>query len=307
MTSATLSAPILLIGFLGAAATAGAQTYEASVPDTTIAVEPGGSVDIPVTIVNHDGAESPELHLVMPSPIGDYTFEQRSEPECGPIVPSTTYEGWTESTIAPIAAGGARTCTIRATRNAGEINNGFIDWVVEEGGQSWIYVKLGTFVDIGIAATKIGAYRSADGTTHASYRIDARNASAVDAENVTIQVGSACAPSGIVVDVDPGMCSLGQLDCGFGGAAAPTAIVSALAGGATASCIVRLSAQPGADLAGAAALVPSIENAVTGGFMDDDNPDNDVAPLDLQPQQRGHSAHAAPRPRQDASADVRFR
>src|SRR3954464_15604723 len=126
---------------LAAATAATAQTYEASIPDTTIEVEPGESVDIPVMIVNHDGSASPELHLVLTDPIGDYTFEQLSLPDCGPIVPSTTYSGWTESTIAPIPAGGTRTCTIRATRDPGEINNGFIDWIVAES-QSWIRFRI---------------------------------------------------------------------------------------------------------------------------------------------------------------------
>lgn len=286
-----LLGPVALAGATAAAA----QTYEASIPYPTLAVEAGESVDIPVTIVNHETSDSPELHLVMPNPVGDYTFEQRSAPDCGPIVPSTTYAGWNESTIAPIPAGGSRTCTIRATRAASEIDNGFIDWVLEEG-QSWVYLKLGTFLDIGVAATKIGAYRSPDGMTYATYRIEASNASAIDAENVTIQVGSVCVPSGITAEVDPG-CSAGHLDCTFGGAAAPTAIVPALAAGATASCLVRFAAQPGANLAGAAALVPSIQNAATGGLMDDDNPANDVVPLDLTPKPRGHSAHAVPRER----------
>jgi hypothetical protein len=282
---------------LAAATAAAAQTYEASIPETMIAVEPGASVDIPVTIVNHDGSPSPELRLVMPEPIGDYTFEQRSLPDCGPIVPSTMYAGWTESSVAPIPAGGSRTCTIRATRNAGEIDNGFIDWFVQES-QSWIYFKLGTFVDIAIAATKIDAYRTPDGTTHAIYRIEGFNTSAIDTENVLIALGPACTPNGIAVDTDAGGCSSAHIGCGFGGSDAPAATLPPMAAGASASCVVRFDAQRGADLSGAAAaLVPYIQNATTGGLMDDDNPDDDVAPLDLQPRQRGHSAHAAREPR----------
>jgi hypothetical protein len=79
--------------------------------------------------------------------------------------------------------------------------------------------------------------------------------------------------------------------------AAPAAIVPALAAGATESCLVRFDAAPGADLAGVAALVPSIQNAATGGLMDDDNSANDIAPLDLRPEQRGHSAHGVRGPR----------
>jgi hypothetical protein len=294
---AAISAVTIILGplALAAATAATAQTYEASIPDTAIAVEPGESVDIPVAIVNHDGSASPELHLVMPPPVGNYTFEQLSLPDCGPIVPSTTYSGWTESTIAPIPAGGTRTCTIRATRDAGEIDNGFIHWAVGESG-SWISSRIGTFVDVAVSAMKIDAHRSPDGTTYATYRIEGQNTSTIDIENVTIQLGSVCVPSGISVETDFGGCSAGRLSCAFGGSDAPAAILPPIAAGSSASCLVRFAAQPGADLSGtAAALAPYIENAATGGLMDDDNSANDIAPIDLEPQQRGHSAHSAPR------------
>lgn len=292
MSAASTATKILALASLLAAAAASGQTYEASIPDTTIAVEPGESVDIPVTIVNHDTADSPELHLVLTDPIGDYTFEQRSLPDCGPIEPSTTFANWTESTIAPIPAGASRTCTIRATRDAGEIDNGFVDWLIEEGGQSWIRFEIGTFVDIAVGATKLGAFRTPDGMTHATYRVEASNASAIDVENVVLQLGPACVPNGVSVEIDSADCSATTLGCGFTGSAAPAAILPPMPSGASASCLVRFHAQPGADLSSVAASVGGyIENAQTHGLMNDDDPGNDVVPLDLAPEPRGHSAH----------------
>jgi hypothetical protein len=294
-----VSVRIRAVALLAAASAASAQDFTAGTPDSTIAVEPGQSVDIPVVIANNEDFDSPVLHLVLTASEGSYTFEERSLPECGPIGPSTERPDWTESAIAPIPAHETRTCTIRATRDPGEIDNGFMDWFIRENGASFFSFEIGTFVDIAVSATKIGSYRTPDGMTHATYRIEADNTSTIDAENVTIQLGPACVQPSVFVDTDGGGCAPGHLDCGFGGADPAAAMLPRVAAGSSASCVVRFTALPGADLSQnvAALFGGAIQNANTGGLMADDNPDNDTAPLDLQPQQRGHSVHMAPRPR----------
>ena len=295
----TVFIPACAAALLAAANAASAQNFTAGTPDSTIAVEPGQSVDIPVVIANNDDVESPTLHLVFTDPVGNYTFEQRSAPECGPIGPSSFYTNdWTVSAIEPIPAHGTRTCTIRATRDPNEINNGFMDWFIQENGDSFFSFQIGTFVDIAVSAMKVSAYRSADGMTHATYRIEAHNASAIDTENVTIQLGPACVGPQVFVDTDGGGCMPGHLECGFGGADAASAMLPSVPAGESASCLVAFTALPGADLTeNVAALAGgAIQNATTGGIMADDNPDNDIVPLDLRPSPRGHSVHGDPRP-----------
>jgi hypothetical protein len=277
-----------------------AQDITVQFPGTQLAVEPGQSVDIPIVITNSGVIPTQPTQLVMPGPVvGGYTFEQLSAPDCGPIGPSTIAPDWTESTIGPIPGLTTLTCTIRATRAVDAIDNGFGDWFVE-GTNDWYLFQLGTFVDLGIVATKIDAYRGPDGSTHATYRFEVNNASAIDVDNVVIQLGQECVGQPILVDTGSGGCTQGQLSCSFGGAPAPTAILPSVAAGASASCLVGFTAPPGANLTGTVAALfgAAIQNADTGGIMADDNPANDIAPLDLEPQPRGHSAHPAPRSRE---------
>lgn len=290
---------ILLAAALLGSATAFAQDVTVEIPGTMMAVEPGQSIDIPIVITNHGVIPTQPLQLVMPSPLGNYTFEALSTPDCGPIEPSTMYPDWTESAIAPIPALATLTCTIRATRDPGEIDNGYTDWFIQ-GTNEWFPFQLGTFVDVGIAATKLGAYRSPDGTTHARYRLEAYNTSAIDLENVTIQLGPVCVGQVVFVDTGSGGCTPGHLSCSFGGSDAPSAVMPPIAAGASAACLVDFTALPGASLTEnvAGLFGAAIQNADTGGIMADDNPDNDIVPLDLRPSSsRSHSAHAIPRPR----------
>ncbi len=289
---------ILVAAALFASAAAPAQDITVEFAGAQLAVEPGQSIDIPITITNHGVIPTQPLQLVMPSGVGNYTFEQLSAPDCGPIGPSTMYRDWTESTIEPIPAGATQTCTIRATRAVDEIDNGFEDWFIQ-GTNDWYAFQLGTFVDLGIVATKVDAYRTPDGETHATYRFEVDNASAIDVENVAIQLGQICVGQPIVVDTGSGGCTPGQLTCSFGGSAAPTAVLPSVAAGASASCLVDFTASPDANLTEHAAALfgAAIQNADTGGIMADDNPENDIALIDFEPSPRGHSGHLAPRSR----------
>jgi hypothetical protein len=282
------------------------QGIAVSTPQQHVAVEPGDSVDVPILIANSNGTDSPALTFVLTNTIDAYTFEQRSEPECGPIGPSSISSIWTEFTIAPIAANSTRTCVIRVTRGANEINNTYIDWFVSET-SSWVYFDLGTFVDVSIAGTKLGAYRSPDGT-HALYRLEAHNAGTVDVAPVAVALGSSCTPEPIAVDTSfDGACEGITINCAFGGSGSG-ALLPAVAAGTSSSCLVRFSVPSGVD--------PSITagfgylfNAETGGLVGDDATGNDTAVLDLEAPPRGHSTHPVPRhaPVERTSADPRSR
>src|SRR3954469_23114235 len=114
---------LVAMASLGATSAPALQGIEASTPQAHVAVEPGGSVDVPILIANHNSTASPTLTFVLTDTIDAYTFDQRSQPDCGPIEPSVAYSGWTQFSIAPIAAGATQTCTIRVTRGPNEINN----------------------------------------------------------------------------------------------------------------------------------------------------------------------------------------
>jgi hypothetical protein len=284
---------LVVIASLGATNALALQGIDVSTPQQHVAVEPGYSVDVPILIANHNSTVSPPLTFVLTDTSLAYTFEQRSAPECGPIGPDPADPDWTQFAIAPIAAGATRTCTIRVTRDPNEINNTFIDWVVSET-DSWVYFDLGTFVDVSIAGTKLDAFRTPDGAAHATYRLEVHNAGTIDVAPVGLALGSACPPSRIGVDTDfPGACEGITTYCGFGGSS-PGAQLPAVAAGASSSCLVRFSAPLGVDPSIAVGF-GALYNAETGGFIGDDATDNDMAVLDFAPQQRGHSAHSAPR------------
>jgi hypothetical protein len=270
------------------------QGIDVSTPQAHVAVEPGQSVDVPILIANHNSTDSPTLTFVLTLTIDAYTFEQRSAPDCGPIGPDPANPGWTQFSIAPIAAGAARTCTIRVTRGPNEINNTFIDWVVAET-DSWVFFDLGTYVDVSLTGTKLDAFRTPDGTVHATYRLEAHNnAGTIDVAPVGVELGSNCIPEPVAIDTGfNGACEGFTTYCGFGGSGSG-ALLPAVAAGASSSCLVRFSAPPGVDPSIAAGF-GALFNAETGGLIGDDATDNDLVVLDLEPQQRGHSVHSAPR------------
>ena len=278
------------------------QGIDVSTPQRHVAVEPGDSVDVPILIANNNGTDSPALTFVLTDTFDAYTFEQRSEPECGPIGPSSTFGDWTQFSIAPIAANETRTCVIRVTRGANEINNTYIDWFVSET-SSWVYFDLGTFVDVSISGTKLDAFRTPGGT-HATYRLEAHNAGTVDVAPVDVAVGTSCTPEPIMVDTSfEGACEAVTINCAFGGSGAGARLPE-VAAGTTSSCLVRFFVPSGID--------PSIEagfgslfNAETGGLVGDNDAGNDMTVLDLEAPPRGHSAHSALRraPVERASAE----
>lgn len=277
---------------LGATNALALQGIDVSTPQQYVAVEPGDSVDVPILIANSNSTASSALTFVLTSTIDAYTFEQRSEPDCGPIGPYPTRSDWSQFAIAPIAANATRTCVIRVTRGANEINNTSIDWVVSET-SSWVYFDLGTFVDVSISGTKLDAFRTAGGT-RTTYRIEAHNAGTVDLAPVDVALGTSCPPELIEVETGfDGACEGITSYCAFGGAG-PGARLPALAAGSSSSCLVRFFVPPGVD--------PSIEagfgylfNAETGGLVGDDAIGNDTTVFDLETPLQGHSVHPVPR------------
>lgn len=285
---------LLVVAAFGTTNAMALQGIDVSTPQQHVAVEPGHSVDVPILIANHSSTPTSTLTFVLTLTIDAYTFEQRSAPDCGPIGPYPGNPGWTQFSIAPIAAGATRTCTIRVTRGPNEINNTFIDWVVSET-DSWVYFDLGTYVDVSLTGTKLDAFRTPDGTAHATYRLEAHNAGTIDVAPVGVELGSICTPEPVAIDTGfNGACEGITINCGFGGSGSG-ALLPAVAAGASSSCLVRFSAPPGVDLSIAAGF-GALFNAETGGLIGDDATDNDLTVLDLEPQQRGHSVHSAPRP-----------
>jgi hypothetical protein len=286
---------LIAVATLGATSALALQGIEVSTPQQHVAVEAGHSVDVPILIANNNSTASPALTFVLTQTIDAYTFEQRSEPECGPIGPHPTYAGWTQFSIAPIAANATRTCVIRVTRGANEVNNTYIDWVVSET-DSWVYFDLGTFVDVAITGTKLDAFRTPDGRAHALYRLQAHNAGAVDVAPVGVALGSICAPEPVAIDTGfDGACEGIVLECAFGGSGSG-ALLPVVAAGASSSCLVRFSVPPGVDPSIAVGFA-ALFDAETGGLIGDDAAGNDTAVLDLEAQQRGHSRHSIPQPR----------
>jgi len=296
MATMTFTYGLLVAASLGTTNALALQGIDVTTPQAYVAVEPGESVDVPILITNHNSTASPTLTFVLTETSLAYTFEQRSQPDCGPIGPDPANVGWTQFSIAPIAAGATRTCTIRVTRGPDEINNTFIDWVVAET-DSWVYFDLGTFVDVSLTGTKLDAFRTPDGATHAIYRLEAHNAGTIDIAPVGVALGSTCTPEPVAVDTGfNGACEGITVHCGFGGSG-PGALLPAVAAGASSSCLVRLSAPPGVDPSIAAGF-GALYNAETGGLVGDDATDNDLAVLDFAPLQHGHSIHSTPqRPR----------
>jgi hypothetical protein len=285
---------LLAIASLGATKALALQGIDVSTPQQYVAVEPGYSVDVPILIANHNSTVSPPLTFVLTRTSAAYTFEQRSAPDCGPIGPYPAIPDWTQFSIAPIAAGATRTCTIRVTRGPNEINNTSIDWVVSET-DSWVGFDLGTYVDVSITGTKLNAFRTPDGAAHATYRLEAHNAGTIDVAPVEVDLGSICTPEPVAIDTGfNGACEGITVDCGFGGSGSGV-LLPAVPAGASSSCLVRFSAPLGVDPSIAASF-DALFDAETGGLIGDDAPDNDMAVLDLEPQQRGHSVHSAPRP-----------
>ncbi|HEV7489982.1 MAG TPA: hypothetical protein VGO25_04195 [Rhodanobacteraceae bacterium] len=275
----TVTLGLLATTLLGTAAIAYAQDIEVSTPQGSVAVEPGYSVDVPIVVTNH-GAASSELELLLPPTPGDYTFEQLSQPDCGPIVPAP--DGWTEFSIAPIAAGGSRTCTIRVDRGAAEINNGFAAWILS-GYDTTVQFALGTFVDISYSGERVASSVDADGTIHATFRLQTTNDSAIDVADVLIALGPECGGWSIAVDTDfPGGCEATNIGCPFGGSG-PGALMPVLEPGMTASCLVSYTAPPNVDLDVETFLSAGLMNAATGGYIGDDNDSNNVAVLNLRP------------------------
>ena len=261
-------------------ALASVQDLVVTSPDFYVPVEPGQHADIPLVFTNQGDEASSEALFVITASGASYTYEQRSQPECGPIGPSSIAPTWQEFTVAPIPAGGTLTCIVRVDRPADAIDNVSIDWFIEET-NSWIFFAVGTFADIGISATRLDSSFEPNGTIHATYRLDASNSGVVDVDDAFVLLGPTCVPSPIVVDMNfPGGCVADEVGCGFGGGPGPAARLSVLAGQST-SCLVRFTAPPDVDTHVNIYRTGGMINHATGGYIADDDIGNDSFALDL--------------------------
>jgi hypothetical protein len=258
---------------IGAPAIAFAQHLTLTLADHSVAVAPGEQADVPLVITNTGNTSSAEERLVITGGSDPYVFTQTSS-GCGDIVPSTTLAPWYEFTIAPLPAGGSRTCNVRVDRPADAPDNVSIDWFINES-QSWLQFEIGTFTDVGVTLTRVGATYGSDGTLRATYRLDAHNAGTVAVDDVLVQLGPVCVGTSLVVDMDlPGGCTRDEVGCGFTGGPAAAARMS-LGAGASNSCLVRYTAPPGADTQIYGGRTGAMVDAATGGWIGDDDPDND--------------------------------
>lgn len=264
-------------------------------PQANIAMAPGAYADVPLVFTNTGSTASAELRFVITGQYRAYAYEQRSQPECGALQASTKYSGWRDFVIAPIAAGAQRTCVVRITRGAGEIDNGYVDWFLDET-DSWVYFNMGTFVDIAFTAIPISTDVDSDGITHSVFRLKARNDGHVDAANVVVGLGPTCVASPVEVDTNlPGGCADDSIGCGFTGGPAPAAKLPVIPAGGTQSCLVRLSAARDAHASVQTWLAPdSLSDASTGGMIGDLDDSNNRPLINLDVSPEGISAVGAP-------------
>ncbi|MEO7432629.1 MAG: hypothetical protein ABIR62_11520, partial [Dokdonella sp.] len=265
-------------------------------PSTSIAVEPGSVADIPFLFSNDGNEASNEFNYVLDYQVPGYSFEQRSPPECGPLIVIQPTLGRATFSVAPIAAHSQRTCVVRVTRDVATVDNGFADWLVAGDFDSRLSLAIGTFVDLSITATPVSS-SVANGIQQEVFRVDARNLSVIDVGNVVLALGSVCVPSAVTVDTDfAGGCERADLSCGFGGgASAPAVKLSSITAGQTQSCLVRISAPVDAHASVQSSLAPELlTNAATGGRIGDRDDSNNSPLLQLVAQPTASAAVSAP-------------
>ncbi|MGH2549544.1 MAG: hypothetical protein ACRDHN_09145 [Thermomicrobiales bacterium] len=266
----------LTLALCGAASTAGAQDVTIALDDVYVHVAPGSQADIPIIITNLGSTTSDEQHVVMPVHTERYTFEQESS-GCGPIVPYP-YANWRQFAIDPIPAGGTRICNVRVDRPVDALDNMYPAWFIQD--SNTVSFEIGTFTDIGIAMTRVGAYLGYQGTIHAIYRLDTHNLGAVGATNALIQLGPDCLETPLEVDMDlPGGCVRDEISCPFEGTGPATHV--SLAPGESQSCLVRYTTPAGTDTHVDVGMVPAMINSETGGWMGDDNSANNGSSIDI--------------------------
>lgn len=267
---------VLALALCLAATTVTAQDVTVAVADDSVDVAPGSHADVTLVFTNSGSTTSPETLLVMPMHGEPYTFEQES-PGCGSIEP---YLGgtWQNFSIDPIPAGGTRTCLVRVDRPTDALDNMFADWFVQD--SNWLAFFIGTFTDLDVAMTPVSPPILANGTVRATYQLTTRNLGSVGFTNALIKLGEDCLASPIEVDLDfPGACPDTEVSCPFGGTG-PGTLVS-LEAGASSSCLVRYRAPTSADTHVDGGLMNGMYDSATGGWMTDDNANNDGFRIDI--------------------------
>jgi hypothetical protein len=267
---------VFVLALCLAATTVAAQDVTVAVEDDSVDVAPGSHADVTLVFTNSGSTTSAEKLLVMPVHGEPYTFEQES-PGCGAIVP---YLGgmWRQFSVDPIPAGGTRTCIVRVDRPADALDNMFADWFVED--SNWLSFFIGTFTDLDVTMTRVGPAVVSGGMARATYRLDTRNLGAVGFTNALVSLGEYCMATGTVVDMNfPGGCSFTEVACPWEGSG-PGTLVS-LAPGESSSCLVRYSTPTEFDTHVSGGLVAGMFDSITGGWMSDDNADNNAFRIDI--------------------------
>lgn len=174
----------------------------------------GAFAEVAVTVTNHTTETMSGLVLrVGPS----YRYEQLSEPDCGPLVAEIMTPDHLRSALAPIDAGGQRSCAIRVHRDAGMLESAVEGWSVFPGGSSTgpsdaKMLRLGTFADFDLSATLLSRSVSSAGI-HSIVRVALHNDSTLE---LASEVGlEPCLNVG-EQRVIAGACTVNEYACAWG-------------------------------------------------------------------------------------------
>lgn len=260
-------APLFWLASSLVMSSAGAVTV--TTPASRVPVEPGKSATISFVFGNEAPAPSGNLEFAITSLHGvqDYSVEPLPANGCSgfhdDIVP-----GWRAFTVDSIAPGATRTCQLRITRGAQEIDNAFFNSVLR-GTDQWISFDMGTFADIRLSAEPVSSNVDGEGVLREVFRFEARNTGAIDVEGVVVGLGPVCVGGAIGVDTNlPGGCAADRIECGFTGGPAPAARLPLLRSGTTESCLVRFTAAPGVErVVEPYVFSDPLRNAATGGSV----------------------------------------
>lgn len=146
-----------------------------------VPIAEGAFADVAVTVTNRTAETMSGLVLqIGPS----YRYEQRSGPDCGPLVPEIMTPDHLRSALAPIAPFAELHCVIRIHRDAGMAESPLVYWSVFlgdsfAGPSDSASLRLGTFADLDLSATLLSRSVSSEGV-HSIVRVELHNDSTLE-------------------------------------------------------------------------------------------------------------------------------
>jgi hypothetical protein len=265
---------LVVSGFVGIAQ---ADDYEFELP-ADVAIAPGASVDVPVTIRNNTASATSALWLSVFVDLG-FHYESLSQPDCGAFEPRAGFESTIRANITPIAAGTQRTCVVRISRDSGadsitanfEVQAQELPAVFEYG-----FVRIGSFGEVALSVSPVSSeVVSDDPLSHTvrvlrTVRLSGLNqgASSVQAIVRMDQCISEQAAQPDACIITPGC------DTGFPGPPGPRAILPSASSGSTSSCTVAFTTSTTENALFDAQVVGLTEQDGTFAFDTDDTNSN---------------------------------